>query len=624
MRGRWLVLLATAGALVGAQTAAAQMRFGPPADVPMADEWSAMALVGPGIADPNDGGPGVRVQRIALLTEQLGPPSITVVSLRNAETIGLARHGTLPPGERRSMATGDLDGDGRREVLVASAGPDLISVFQVPDGPGPLPGPVSAPSGPGPGRPVVAELTGDPHVDVAVVTSAGVEILPGDGQGGLGPSQLAVPVAALLGENTFGSLTGLLAAGDLTGDGRADLVVALNRPDILSTSHTELHVLSGDGFAPVGQPDTTIGGLSTLQLADLDGDGELDRLLAGISVGLIRLGFGSWTPFGNVGFGSGLGGFDDGVAHIGGPGGDIYRTPPDPIGTVVADIDLDGRPDLLSAPGRPAGGPPELEVMQIGADRRLSGPTPVPVPAVTAQLAVGDVTGDGVPDIVTGRGSQPNTLAVVPAVTGIAGPPLDLGDVQAGAGGPALQLPISRVGAGTLTVSGVRLAGPAAADFRLAGDACTGRALASGEQCVLAVAFRPTAPGRREAQVDVSLTDGRSFSVPVSGTGTPAPPTQGPTTGARPPAVRATCSIRRIRGRAAVTCRATFRARPGLRVAIRLVQGGRIYAKADVRRGGRVTLRVLRPLPAGRFTVVTTARLSTSRQTRQPLAVRGL
>jgi hypothetical protein len=85
--------------------------------------------------------------------------------------------------------------------------------------------------------------------------------------------------------------------------------------------------------------------------------------------------------------------------------------------------------------------------------------------------------------------------------------------------------------------------------------------------------------------------------------------------------VRASCAISRVRGRVTVRCRTSFRARPGLKVAIRLVRGGRVYAKADVRRGGRVTLRLLRPLPRGRFTVVTAATLSRSRQTRQPLVV---
>ncbi|MDX6554451.1 MAG: hypothetical protein QOD86_646 [Miltoncostaeaceae bacterium] len=124
----------------------------------------------------------------------------------------------------------------------------------------------------------------------------------------------------------------------------------------------------------------------------------------------------------------------------------------------------------------------------------------------------------------------------------------------------------------------------------------------------------------------MSLTDGRTFSVPVSGTGvsppgpTPTAPEAGAT--AKPPTVRARCAIRRVRGWATVTCRTTFAAKPGLKVAaIRLVRGGKVYAKADIRRAGRVTLRLVRPLPRGRFTVVTTARLSKAKQTRQPLTV---
>jgi len=65
----------------------------------------------------------------------------------------------------------------------------------------------------------------------------------------------------------------------------------------------------------------------------------------------------------------------------------------------------------------------------------------------------------------------------------------------------------------------VALAGAAPADYIITNDTCTGVTLASGANCAVTVAFRPTATGTRAAtlSVDGATTDG--VEVALSGTG---------------------------------------------------------------------------------------------------------
>ena len=112
-----------------------------------------------------------------------------------------------------------------------------------------------------------ADLNGDGHADV-VVGGAGVEVLLGDGAGGLARAP-GSPVKGPTAAQDF-------AFGDFDGDGRTDLAVA---------EHDELprfflFLGAGDGrFAPAPASPFVVDAephLHTLAAFDFDGDGDLD------------------------------------------------------------------------------------------------------------------------------------------------------------------------------------------------------------------------------------------------------------------------------------------------------------------------------------------------------------
>ncbi len=238
----------------------------------------------------------------------------------------------LPKGAApESLAVADFDRDGHPDVAVTTAGEDRVDVL-LGDGKGGFGPPRSFRlSGPSeyalPRGLVAADLDGDGKIDLAAVDSNGgsgaATVLYGDGRGGFGAGVHVV--AAEDESHVYG-----LAAGDLDGDGRADLVV-------LQDPGTANVVLSQKGrrfAAPVPLP--TGRQPRAAALADLDGDGKLDLVVGNCgddSVSVLR-GFGDGTFAPPRSFATTLAG--------------VGRCP---LAVVAADFDGDGRPDLAVADG---------------------------------------------------------------------------------------------------------------------------------------------------------------------------------------------------------------------------------------------------------------------------------
>jgi uncharacterized repeat protein (TIGR01451 family) len=97
---------------------------------------------------------------------------------------------------------------------------------------------------------------------------------------------------------------------------------------------------------------------------------------------------------------------------------------------------------------------------------------------------------------------------------------LGFGSVVVGTSSGTQQVTIGSTGSYPLTIQSVTLAGANTADFVLSSDMCSGATLNPGQSCTFSVAFAPTAPGTRSADVNVTSNSFNPIaSVGLSGTG---------------------------------------------------------------------------------------------------------
>jgi hypothetical protein len=177
-----------------------------------------------------------------------------------------ARDGQHP--HTHGLALVDANGDGRLDVITANNDDDDIAVL-LGDGRGGFqraPG-SPFPAGPSPYPFAVGDVNGDGRPDVVVPNSGTknrtVTVLLGDGRGGFRPA----PGSPF----DLGGRAGGIVAMDVNGDGKADLVAAVG---------TDVRVLLGDGRgsfqAAPGSPYASGKGTWRLVVADLTGDGKPD------------------------------------------------------------------------------------------------------------------------------------------------------------------------------------------------------------------------------------------------------------------------------------------------------------------------------------------------------------
>jgi large repetitive protein len=260
-----------------------------------------------------------------------------------------------------SVAAGDLRGDGRQDLVITTKGSGNVTVL-LGDGKGGFDGGHEYAAGAAPGNVLLADLEGRGRLDAVVTDSASgdIEVLRGNGDGtlekpavyhaianpvavaagnfsGNGRMDLAVASAegvTVLGNDGSGHFAVVsslslenparaLAAADLKGDGRDDLVTA-------NTDGT-LTVLEGDGsghFHALAANKAGSGALSSLVAGDFNKDGRAD-------IAVTEAGSNKVTVL----LGRGDGSFEPGVSYTVGNA---------PAAVIVADVKGDGGRDLIA------------------------------------------------------------------------------------------------------------------------------------------------------------------------------------------------------------------------------------------------------------------------------------
>jgi hypothetical protein len=335
------------------------------------------------------------------------------------------------PGHAGPIATGDFDEDGDVDVAVADSDTNSVAIL-LGDGAGGLSAPSVEPLGIGPvvgaagaSAIVVGDFGGSPSLDVAVLLEhqGSVVVLIGDGNGDFGP-----PLHSPAGDGESGHMS----AADVDGD--ADLDLAVGHPD------RSVDILVGDdtGTFTAGQSLADAGTLPLL--TDLNGNGSPDlavsyptptqvKIFTGLGQGTFTFSdTADVTPSNGIGapyagrfnvdahtdlvvgsvilLGDGNGGVSSGVEgrHL--------------FATAVSDLDRDGFSDAI---GPSPGGGAAVIVYTGGFFLGCGCGFPTGQDSSPAAVTVGDLNGDGKPDVVTSEFTEkvvvllnlspPNTFA---------------------------------------------------------------------------------------------------------------------------------------------------------------------------------------------------------------------
>ena len=294
------------------------------------------------------------------------------------------RIGSLPTGSLPAqIVAADLNRDGWDDLVVRNAGDGKLTVFfsndfgSDPTGNALFPSSVTLPVGLGVSDVTLADVDQDGVLDIIVTNkvSGEVDVLRNLGHGAFAPAVLYRAGDGLYGvtNNTDGSatLTTLeatsgVAAGAFTRGGPSDLVAT----DPGSNTFSLLKGLGAGRFAnPVTVP--TASPARAIRVADVDGDGVPDAIILSASgVSVYR--------------GDGREGFLPHPFTIG--------AGPDPTGLTVADVNHDGKLDLLV--GNPFGDVLVLAGQGDGTFR------PLLDIGRSIALAVADLTGHGTKDLI--------------------------------------------------------------------------------------------------------------------------------------------------------------------------------------------------------------------------------
>jgi hypothetical protein len=263
------------------------------------------------------------------------------------------------------VAAGDFNGDGKPDLAVATGGSlgggGVLILLN--DGNGWFGAPTFFAAADGVSHIAVADLNGDKKLDLACADSSGISVFIGQGDGRF----------RLTATNRTDAYTRWIAVSDFNGDGAPDLATTSSETNLLSVFLSD----RAEKFFP--SKKFYVGALPWgIAAGDFNRDGKLDLVTANWG--------GASTNSISLLTGLGTGDFSTPV---------LINLGMSPVVVSVADLDRDGKTDLLLCDGR-------MVTALLGSGTgtfRVVSQTAI-VSGMAHDMEVADINGDGHPDVI--------------------------------------------------------------------------------------------------------------------------------------------------------------------------------------------------------------------------------
>ncbi len=333
----------------------------------------------------------------------------TVSVFRNTSSSGSITSGSLAAKldlttgvSPRGLAIGDIDGDGRPDLVVGNYVSSTASVFRNTSTSGSITSgsfasKIDLATGAMPNYVAIGDIDGDGRPDVVTTNyySNTITVLRNTSTSG------SISFAPKVDFTTDAFPNGI-AIGDIDGDGKPDVVITNYYTNTVSVFRNTSS--SGSiSFAP--KVDFTTGGTPNgIAIGDIDGDGKPDLVVVNHTSNTVSVLRNTSSP-GSISF-------DAKVDFV---------TGATPCFVAIGDIDGDGKPDVIITNGLSN---------TVSVFRNTSSPGSITSGSLAAKVdfttganplgvAIGDIDGDGRPDLVVGNFAS-NTISVLQNI--ISGP----------------------------------------------------------------------------------------------------------------------------------------------------------------------------------------------------------